>query len=390
MSFDEKMGSALFVSSRSAISLFCGSFFAEPFNMLRQIKLPMCKAAFIGKLEQEALLDLARHFINAVIAKTRFCYIDRCIIICCPYKKVKRTAFDKKETCYEPDHRLLFPPRQYGNIALQAKNDLNCEAIKIVPEEAYGNYISAYVLTLVCIRIAKSAGHTKQNVDMVMDKVPVLRRYFHDISFNMHVSLYRSLGLNVFYAIMKLGFSIYYRSVWFGTLSGYYFFLAVMRFVLLRYSGKSEFGKNLSAEWRRYRLCGVILLLMNLALTGVVIMVARKNEGFHYPGMLIYIMAMYAFYSITAAIINVVKYRKYRSPVMSAAKVLHLAAALVSMLALETAMLAQFGGNNSAQFREIMTGCTGGCVCAMILAIAVYMICHATKEIRILKAEEAK
>ena len=241
--------------------------------MLRQIKLPMCKAAFIGKLEQEALLDLARHFINAVIAKTRFCYIDRCIIICCPYKKVKRTAFDKKETCYEPDHRLLFPPRQYGNIALQAKNDLNCEAIKIVPEEAYGNYISAYVLTLVCIRIAKSAGHTKQNVDMVMDKVPVLRRYFHDISFNMHVSLYRSLGLNVFYAIMKLGFSIYYRSVWFGTLSGYYFFLAVMRFVLLRYSGKSEFGKNLSAEWRRYR--------------------------------------------------------KYRSPVMSAAKVLHLVAALV-------------------------------------------------------------
>ncbi len=256
---------------------------------------------------------------------------------------------------------------------------------------AYPIYaFSAYVLTVVCIRIAKSAGHTKQNVDMVMDKVPVIRRYFNDISFNMHISLYRSLGLNVFYAIMKLGFSIYYSSVWFGTLAGYYFFLAVMRFALLRYSGKSEFGKKLTAEWKRYRFCGVILLLMNLALTGVVIMVVRKNEGFHYAGMLIYIMAMYAFYSMTAAIINVVKYRKYRSPVMSAAKVLHLAAALVSMLALETAMLEQFGGNNSAQFREIMTGCTGGCVCAMILAIAVYMTCHATKEIRNLKTEESK
>ena len=32
-------------------------------------------------------------------------------------------------------------------IALQAKNDLNCEAIKIVPEEAYGNYMSA------CMRV---------------------------------------------------------------------------------------------------------------------------------------------------------------------------------------------------------------------------------------------
>lgn len=34
-------------------------------------------------------------------------------------------------------------------IALQAKNDLNCETVKIVPEEAYGNYISA------CLRVMK-------------------------------------------------------------------------------------------------------------------------------------------------------------------------------------------------------------------------------------------
>ena len=34
-------------------------------------------------------------------------------------------------------------------IALQAKNDLNCEIVKIVPEEAYGNYVSA------CLRVTK-------------------------------------------------------------------------------------------------------------------------------------------------------------------------------------------------------------------------------------------
>lgn len=256
---------------------------------------------------------------------------------------------------------------------------------------AYLIYVfSAYILTLVCVRIVKTAGHTKQNIDTVMDKVPVVRRYFNDVSFNMHISLYCSLGFNVLYAVIKSGFSIYYRSVWFGMLSGYYFFLAVMRFVLLRYFGKSEFGKDLTAEWKRYHLCGVLLLLMNLALTGVVIMVVQKNEGFHYPGMLIYIMAMYAFYNITVAIINVVKYSRYRSPVMSAAKVLHLAVALVSMLALETAMLAQFGENNSAQFRKIMTGSTGVCVCAMILTIAVYMIYHSAKELREKKTEEYK
>ena len=33
-------------------------------------------------------------------------------------------------------------------IALQAKSDLDCEAIRIVPEEAYGNYISACLRTV--------------------------------------------------------------------------------------------------------------------------------------------------------------------------------------------------------------------------------------------------
>ena len=98
----------------------------------------------------------------------------------------------------------------------------------------------------------------------------------------------------------------------------------------------------------------------------------RKNEGFQYAGYLIYIMAMYAFYNIITAVMNVVKYRKYRSPVMSAAKVVSLAATLVSMLSLETAMLTQFGSTDSEQSRRIMTACTGAGVCTMILAMAVY------------------
>ena len=63
-----------------------------------------------------------------------------------------------------------------------------------------------------------------------------------------------------------------------------------------------------------------------------------------------------------------------------------LPAALVSMLSLETAMLEQFGGEkNPEAFRQIMTGATGGCVCAMVLAMALYMILRSTgqrKQIR--------
>lgn len=61
----------------------------------------------------------------------------------------------------------------------------------------------------------------------------------------------------------------------------------------------------------------MILLLMNVALLGVVVLVVQDNESFHYAGYLIYVVAMHAFYNIISAVMDVVKYRKYNSPVMS-------------------------------------------------------------------------
>ena len=96
---------------------------------------------------------------------------------------------------------------------------------------------------------------------------------------------------------------------------------------------------------------------------------------------MIYAMAMYAFYITITALISVLKYRKRGSPVMSAAKVISLTAALVSMLSLETAMLARFGGGEE-EFRRIMLAVSGGVVCAVVLTMAVYMIIRSTKQLK--------
>jgi hypothetical protein len=92
-------------------------------------------------------------------------------------------------------------------------------------------------------------------------------------------------------------------------------------------------------------------------------------------------MALYAFYSITVSIINVVKFRKVGSPIMSTAKVISLTASCVSMLSLETAMLAQFGGDDYT-FRKIMTSISGGAVCTFVLGMAIYMIIRSTKYLK--------
>lgn len=246
---------------------------------------------------------------------------------------------------------------------------------------SYG--FSAYALTILCAWTAKNAGRARREVHAAIHRVPVAHRYVTDVSFKLHVSLYLSLGLNLLYAGMKLVYGVRFRSVWFGTLAVYYMTLALMRFLLLWQVNHTGFDGETASQLRRYRLCGWILLLMNIALSGVVVLMVRREEGFAYPGYLIYVMAMYAFYNIITAVRDVVKYRKFQSPLMSAGKAIKLAAALVSMLSLETAMLTQFdNGENPAAFRRVMTGTTGGCVCLGVLAMAVYMIATATGRLR--------
>ena len=67
---------------------------------------------------------------------------------------------------------------------------------------------------------------------------------------------------------------------------------------------------------------------------------------------------------------------------MVAAKIVSLSAALVSMLNLETAMFAQFGGDMAPEHQRIFIILTGAGVSITVVTLAVILIVRATKEIR--------
>lgn len=250
---------------------------------------------------------------------------------------------------------------------------------------AYLSYmLSAYTMMIICLKASKQI---KKGIDLIESKSQHVNRYLNDILFRTHVSLYTSLALNSIYAIVKFWSGIVYHSFWFGSIPVYYFCLAIMRFMLLRHANRNAFGEDQIAEYKKYRICGAVLMVLNLALTGMVILVVTKNYTYRYPGNMIYAMGAYAFYNIITAIINVVKFRKQNSPTLSAAKVINLASALVSMLALETAMISQFGSEESPLFRRAMTSATGAFVCLVVLSTAVYMIVRATKNLKRLQQQ---
>lgn len=81
---------------------------------------------------------------------------------------------------------------------------------------------------------------------------------------------------------------------------------------------------------------------------------------------------MYTFYAMIVSVINLVKFRKLGSPVLSAAKVLNFIAALMSVIGLQTAMIAQFG-TESDSFRKRMNTITGGVIWLLVILTAVYI-----------------
>ena len=78
---------------------------------------------------------------------------------------------------------------------------------------------------------------------------------------------------------------------------------------------------------------------------GMIVLMVRTNSGFTYPGYIIYLSALYTFYTMITAVVNVVKFRKLGSPILSAAKILNFISAMMSILGLQTAMISRFSEN---------------------------------------------
>lgn len=264
---------------------------------------------------------------------------------------------------------------------------------------AYVSYImSAYALVITCTSISRvnrfvksvRAGIGKHPLVEKMSNTPLGARFLEDVRFRTEISLYMGFFINLLYIVMKMASGIYYHSVWFISVAVYYILLAFMRFLLFRRGKAGTTGNYLEAELKRYRMCGILLLIMNQALAGIVVFMVHQNKSYDYPGYLIYAMAAYSFYCVILASINIVKFRRHGSPVLSAAKVISLVSAMVSILSLETAMVTRFGDKDDFVFRQVMTGATGGGVCTLVLGIAVFMIVKSSLHLKRINIVETK
>ena len=205
---------------------------------------------------------------------------------------------------------------------------------------AYGAYFfSAYALTA----LAGAAVRAWRSAWERIRALPLVGRWLDDPRFRVRGGLLLSFFINLCYAVMRMIYGAVYASGWEAAVGIYYILLCALRLYLMRRVSSAAGGRR-REELQAYRVTGWLLIVLNLALAGVSAQIVLDGRGYAYPGTLIYAAAAYSFYALTLAVVNLVRYRKYHSPVLSAAKAVGLTTALVSIFSLETAMLAQFGG----------------------------------------------
>lgn len=244
---------------------------------------------------------------------------------------------------------------------------------------------SFYGLVILCLRIPailhRARGFCQEN--------RAYRRYRSDVRLRINLSLYAGVGLNGAYALLQLGLGIWHRSAWFFAMAGYYLLLMLMRLSLVRHTRRHAAGADAAAEWRKYRFCGWLLLVMNLTLMVFTLyFVYRIREFRHHPITAI-AMAAYTFTAMVAAIMGMVSLRRFESPAYAAAKTISLAAAAVSMLALTNTLLTTFGQEGET-FHRIMLAAAGTVVILLVQGIALYMIIHGNRMLAGLPTREKR
>ena len=121
----------------------------------------------------------------------------------------------------------------------------------------------------------------------------------------------------------------------------------------------------------------VMIAVPPLSFAALIFIFAAKDIR-SIPAYLIYGMSAYSLTIWLAAIPGLTS--RIKSAIMKnglvqeiAAKVLNFISATMSILGLQTAMIAQFSGNDE-HFRRVMNTVTGSAVYTIVIAIAVYML----------------
>lgn len=181
-----------------------------------------------------------------------------------------------------------------------------------------------------------------------------------------------SAVINLFFVFYQAYNAYRRQSLWFGALSVYYAWLTFMRVNIVTYmQTQAADGRE---ELRRYRRTGVYLLFLTTVVMTLGIISNRFGYRPTYATHMLVVVALFAFYNVSAAVVNLLKWRRLEDPLISASKALSLSCALVSLYSLQTAAIGRFAAMSDGRVITFFTYATPIVIFLIIAGISLYII----------------
>ena len=210
---------------------------------------------------------------------------------------------------------------------------------------------------------------------------PFLRLCLTDPAYRTDLALYFTFSVNLLYSAYKSVMAAAFHSVWFAAKAAYYLLIATERFLLLRHQRTRP--NDVLQAYRRYRFCGVLLLLLTVAIAVTGFFTASRNVRMRYPGHTVFIVALYFLYNLCMSFINLTRFRRYCDPIHEAAKAISLTATLVSLVSLQSTLLSALGRSPAEQ--NALNLITGALALLFIASLSLNMILRGSRTIATLR-----
>ena len=239
--------------------------------------------------------------------------------------------------------------------------------------------LSAYALTALCVKLPAAF---REGRDW-MEHHPKLTGLLKDQELRFRLELYFEQFINFAYGVFKILSGLMVGSAWIGADGIYNFAQALIQlFQILR---RKKPG-TIVQQWKSYRFCGFLILLMHLTLIGIVFQMVNWNRVEESGEIMIISTAAFAFYKFISSFLDLAKDRKHKQPIDSSVRMLELSQAIFAMFSLQAGLLHTFGtGESWEHWLNLAVGCT---VCLLTVAMGIYMIRRANREIKTLQEKE--
>ena len=245
---------------------------------------------------------------------------------------------------------------------------------------SYGLFgISAYCLTALCVQLPGAVRGGKA----WLEDHPRIRGLLTNEELHFTLELYVEQFINFAYGIFKIVSGVVIGSAWIGCDGIYNMAQALIQlFQILR----RKWMGSLMQQWRSYRFCGVLVLLMHLTMTGIVFQMVNWNRVEENGEIMIIATAAFAFYKFISSFVELARDRKHTRPIDSSVRMLELSQAIFAMFSLQAGMIHTFGtGESWEHWMNLGTGCVA---CMLVVAMGIYMIRRGNRELKQLQEEQ--